>query len=129
MNKFVKKLLEDKKIENSKLQNIKEEKKRKKEKNVERHQSVKEEIINIQNYYNEIKSKEKKIDESVKVVNKIQENYDELKRKSDRTEKFIMFADKIKIDDKEVPKTEKGMSSKAKEIAKKLYKKIDKEKN
>jgi len=75
------------------------------------------------------KVKENKIDESAEVVNRIQGNYDELKKKSDRTEKFIMFADKIKIDYSEVPKTEKGMNSKAKEIAKKLYKKIDKEKD
>lgn len=59
---------------------------------------------------------------------KIQDNYEELKKISDKTEKLIRFADKLKIDDKDVPKTEKGMTSKVKEIMEKLEKKVNKEK-
>ena len=58
---------------------------------------------------------------------KIQENFEELKKKSDLTEKFIRFADKIDLDDKDVPKTEKGMASKVKELMERLEKKIEKE--
>ena len=58
---------------------------------------------------------------------KIQENFEELKKKSDLTEKFIRFADKIELDDKDVPKTEKGMASKVKELMERLEKKIEKE--
>ena len=57
---------------------------------------------------------------------KIQDNYEELKKKSEITEKFIRLADKIQIDDKDVPKTEKGMQSKAKELIEKLGRKIEK---
>lgn len=59
---------------------------------------------------------------------KIQANYDELKKISDKTEKIIRFADKLKIDDKDVPKTEKGMASKVKEIMERIEKKVNKEK-
>ena len=58
---------------------------------------------------------------------KIQENFEDLKKKSDLTEKFIRFADSIKIDDKDIPKTEKGMASKVKELMERLDKKIEKE--
>lgn len=61
------------------------------------------------------------------VMEKIQKNYDELKKKSDLTERFIRLADKIEIDDKDVPKTEKGMSTKAKELLERLNNKIEKE--
>jgi len=61
------------------------------------------------------------------VEKKIQENFEELKKKSDLTEKFIRFADKIELDDKDVPKTEKGMASKVKELMERLEKKIEKE--
>ena len=58
---------------------------------------------------------------------KIQKNYEELKKKSELTEKFIRFADKIEIDEKDIPRTEKGMETKAKELIEKLTKKIEKE--
>jgi len=61
--------------------------------------------------------------------NRIQKDYDDLKKKSELTEKFILFADKIKIDDKDVPKTEKGLESKAKEIIERINKKLEKETN
>jgi len=57
---------------------------------------------------------------------KIQGNFDELKKKSELTEKFVRFADQIQIDDKDVPRTEKGMASKVKELMNKLEKKIKK---
>jgi hypothetical protein len=60
---------------------------------------------------------------------KIQENYDELKKISDKTERIIRFADKLKIEDKDVPKTEKGMASKVKELLERLEKKVEKEKD
>jgi hypothetical protein len=56
-----------------------------------------------------------------------QKNYDELKKKSEVTEKFIRLADQISIDDKDVPKTEKGMNTKVKELMNKLNKKLEKE--
>jgi len=58
--------------------------------------------------------------------NKIQNNYTELRKKSELTDKFILFADKIKIDEKDVPKTEKGLESKAKELIERINKKLDK---
>lgn len=59
--------------------------------------------------------------------NKIQKNYEELKKKSDLTDKFIKLADKIQIDDKDVPKTEKGLATKAKELIERLNRKLEKE--
>lgn len=53
------------------------------------------------------------------------ENKD-LKKQADLTDLFVKFADKIKIDDKDVPKTEKGMNTKAKELMEKLGRKIEK---
>ena len=58
---------------------------------------------------------------------KIQENFEELKKKSDLTEKFIRFADKIELDDKDVPKTEKGLNTKVKELMDRLNRKLEKE--
>ena len=58
---------------------------------------------------------------------KIQKNYEELKKKSELTEKFIKLTDKLKIEDKDIPKTEKGLETKAKEIIERLSKKIEKE--
>ena len=57
---------------------------------------------------------------------KLQKNYKELKKKSVLTDKFIKLADKIEIDDKDVPKTEKGMNTKAKELIERLNKKLEK---
>lgn len=57
---------------------------------------------------------------------KIQSNFKELKKRSNLTEVFIKNANKIEIDDKDVPRTEKGMATKAKEIIEKLNKKIEK---
>jgi hypothetical protein len=57
---------------------------------------------------------------------KIQSNFKELKKRSTLTENFIRKANQIQIDDKDVPKTEKGMATKAKEIIEKLNKKIEK---
>ena len=54
------------------------------------------------------------------------ENEEELKKQAEKTDLFVKFADKIKIDDKDVPKTEKGMASKAKELIEKLERKIEK---
>jgi hypothetical protein len=56
---------------------------------------------------------------------KIQSNFKELKKRSNLTEVFIKNANKIEIDDKDVPRTEKGMATKAKEIIEKLNKKIE----
>lgn len=60
--------------------------------------------------------------------NKLQKDYDELKKKSELTEKFIRLADKIEIDDKDIPKTEKGLATKAKELIERLNRKLEKEK-
>lgn len=60
--------------------------------------------------------------------NKIQKNYNELKKKSEITEKFIKLVNELDINDKDVPKTEKGMNSKVKELMEKLNKKIEKDK-
>jgi len=57
----------------------------------------------------------------------IQKNYEELKKKSEITEKFIRLADQLEIDDKDVPKTEKGMNTKVKELMDKLNRKLEKE--
>lgn len=59
----------------------------------------------------------------------MQDNYEELKKKSEKTEKFIRLADKLEIDDKDVPKTEKGLATKAKELIERLNRKIEKEDN
>jgi len=58
---------------------------------------------------------------------KIQKDYEILKKKADLTEKFVRLVDKIEIDDKEVPKTEKGLETKAKELMDRLAKKLEKE--
>lgn len=60
--------------------------------------------------------------------NKIQKNYNELKKKSEITEKFIKLVNELDINDKDIPKTEKGMNSKVKELMEKLNKKIEKDK-
>lgn len=57
---------------------------------------------------------------------KIQPNYEELKKQSELTDKLIKFADKIKIDDKDVPKTDKGRNTKVKELIERINKKIEK---
>lgn len=57
---------------------------------------------------------------------KIQKDYQELKKKSVLTDKFIKLADSIEVNDKDVPKTEKGMSTKAKELIEKINKKLEK---
>ena len=60
------------------------------------------------------------------MAEKIQKDYEELKRKSELTEKFIKLANKLEIDDKDIPKTEKGMETKVKELMERLEKKLDK---
>jgi predicted transcriptional regulator len=57
---------------------------------------------------------------------KIQKDYEELKKKSDRTEKFIKMVNDLKLEDKDIPKTEKGLQTKVKELMDKLNKKIEK---
>ena len=57
----------------------------------------------------------------------IQKDYDELKKKSELTEKFIRLANKLQLDEKDIPKTEKGMESKVKELMERLEKKLEKE--
>jgi hypothetical protein len=57
---------------------------------------------------------------------KIQNNFEELKKQSELTEKFVKLVDQLKIDDKDIPKTEKGLNTKVKELMQKLEKKIDK---
>ena len=57
----------------------------------------------------------------------LQKNYEELKKKSEITEKFIKLADKLILDDKDIPRTEKGMNTKVKELMDKLNKKLEKE--
>ena len=58
---------------------------------------------------------------------RIQPNYDQLKKQSELTDKFIKLANRLKIDDKDVPKTEKGRATKTKELIEKLHKKLEKE--
>ena len=60
---------------------------------------------------------------------KIQPNYEELKKQSELTDLFIKYANGIKIDDKDVPKTDKGRASKAKELIDRVNKKIEKVSN
>ena len=60
-------------------------------------------------------------------VKKIQDNYEQLKKQSELTDKFIRLANELKIDDKKIPKTDKGFSTIAKEIIDKVNKKIVKE--
>jgi hypothetical protein len=67
-----------------------------------------------------------KEEEVVELIDK-QINYEQLKKQSELTEKFIKLADNLKIDDKDVPKTEKGLITKAKELLEKVQKKIEKE--
>jgi hypothetical protein len=50
----------------------------------------------------------------------------ELKKKAEITDEFIRLVDKMKIDDKDVPKTEKGMNSKAKELLERVERKLEK---
>jgi len=57
----------------------------------------------------------------------IQKDYEELKKKSELTEKFIRLANKLELDEKDIPKTEKGMESKVKELMERLEKKLEKE--
>ena len=61
------------------------------------------------------------------IMAKIQKDFEELKKKSDLTEKFIRFANKINIEDKDIPKSERGMETKAKELIEKINKKLEKE--
>lgn len=56
-----------------------------------------------------------------------QENYNKLKKQSELTEKFIRIANNLKVDDKDIPKTEKGLSTIARELIAKVNKKIEKE--
>lgn len=58
---------------------------------------------------------------------RIQKNYDELKKQSERTERLIKLADQLKIDERDVPKTEKGRATKAKELIERLNKKLEKQ--
>jgi hypothetical protein len=69
-----------------------------------------------------MKKEEKEV---VEILN-IQDNYEQLKKQSELTEKFIRLADNLKFDDKDIPKTEKGLTTKAKELLEKVQKKIDK---
>jgi hypothetical protein len=73
----------------------------------------------------------KKVIEKIEKIEKIerkpiQKDFDKLKKKAELTDYFVKFADKIEIDDKDIPKTERGMETKAKEILEKLNKKIEK---
>ena len=53
-------------------------------------------------------------------------NEEKLKRQADLTEAFVKIVDKLKIDDEDVPKTEKGLNTKAKELLKRVEKKLKK---
>lgn len=136
MNKAVRELLERKKEENR----LKDEQKRLKEENKLLIKNKKEQkLINKEEKSSKVEKIEKKIiiknipekviKEKINIDEKIiiQDNYKELKKQSDLTEKFIKLADQLNIDDRYFPKTEKGMSTKAKEILEKLNKKIEKE--
>ena len=61
------------------------------------------------------------------MANEIQTNYEELKKKSELTEKFIKLANKLQLDEKDIPKTEKGMETKVKELMLRLENKLKKE--
>lgn len=124
MNRKIRELLDRKKEENRLL----EEKKLENNKN-----SKKTELKPFKTYEKEkvVKNVIKKI-EKEKIINNeedkiIQKDYEKLKKQSEITEKFIKLANKLDIDDIKFPKTEKGMSTKAKEILEKLTKKIEKE--
>lgn len=73
------------------------------------------------------KVKVEKVEEEVVELIDKQDNYEQLKKQSELTEKFIRLADNLKIDDKDIPKTEKGLTTKAKELLVKVQKKIEKE--
>jgi hypothetical protein len=60
-------------------------------------------------------------------VNKIQDNYEQLKKQSELTDKFIRIVNELKIDDKKLPKTDKGFDKIAKSLLEKVNKKIVKE--
>lgn len=53
-------------------------------------------------------------------------DYLELKKIADKSDKFIKIVNNLKIDDKDIPKTEKGMNSKAKELMDRINKKLSK---
>lgn len=140
MNGYVRKLLDDKKEENRLIAEgkLKPKKESIKEPNNTTKKIVKKETIKkTKKKVKKIVKKEtinipkQKVEKIVKIENKIenkiQSNYDELKKISERTERFIALANNIDIDNKDVPKTEKGMNSKAKELMKNLYKKLEKE--
>ncbi len=74
-----------------------------------------------------VKVKEIEFEEEVVELIDKQDNYEQLKKQSELTEKFIRLADNLKIDDKDIPKTEKGLTTKAKELLEKVQKKIEKE--
>jgi hypothetical protein len=133
MNSQIKKFLEQKKEENRLL----EEQKRQSEILKEEKRKKKEEKIAISNKkFNELKInktvlKEEKIIKTVvkkeeKIEEPIQKNYSELKKKSVLTDKFINLVDNIKFDEKDTPRTPKGMETKTKEILAKINKKLEK---
>jgi hypothetical protein len=147
MNKQIKKLLEAKKEENRLLEEqkkqekiLKEEKRRQVEIRKEERLKLKEEKLaqkskNIENRISaKIVAKEIKkeivakpiIKKVEKVEEPIQKNYSELKKKSALSDKFINFVDNIKFDEKDTPKTQKGMETKTKEILAKINKKLEK---
>jgi len=147
MNSQVKKLLEQKKEENRILEEqkkqdsiLKEEQKRQAEIRKEERLKLKEEKIaqKVQNSENrksaKIVAKEIKKEIIVKPIIKkvekveepIQKNYSELKKKSVLSDKFINLVDNIKFDEKDTPRTTKGMETKTKEILAKINKKLEK---
>lgn len=60
-------------------------------------------------------------------VKKIQDNYEQLKKQSELTDMFIKIANDLKINDKKIPKTDKGFDKIAKDLIDKVNKKIAKE--
>jgi len=132
MNSQIKKLLDAKKEENRLLEEqiqkneiVKIEKKQKKEEKIAIKNKKFQELKTIQKTYIEPKKKEEKV-QKVAEEKKIQDNYNELKKKSILTDKFINLVDNIKFDDKDTPKTEKGMATKTKEILERINKKLEK---
>ena len=147
MNNQIKKFLEQKKEENRLLEEqkkqekiLKEEERRQVEIRKEERLKLKEEKLaqkskNIENKASaKIVAKEIKkeivakpiIKKIEKVEEPIQKNYNELKKKSVLSDKFINFVDNIKFDEKDTPRTTKGMETKTKEILAKINKKLEK---
>ena len=55
-----------------------------------------------------------------------EKNNEELKKKAEDTKIFEILVDELKLDQKDIPKTEKGLNTKIKELKEKIEKKMSK---